>query len=455
MIDDALVALLARHARTPAPRYTSYPTANHFHPGVDAGIYGDWLARLDPAAPVSLYVHIPFCAQQCWYCGCNMKLAARYEPIADYVDALLREIDLIASRAPAGMRFSHLHFGGGTPSVLTPEDMERVVGRLRRCFEPTADAEIAIEIDPRTFTARLLSRLAALGFNRASLGVQEFDPAVQSAINRTQPASLIAQTTQALRDAGIAAVNFDLLYGLPHQTVDTLSRTIEACAAMAPDRVALFGYAHVPWFAKNQRMIPQEALPDGEARVRQALAARAGFEAAGYQAIGLDHFALPGDPLACAAREGRLRRNFQGYTTDACATMLGFGATAIGATPDGFVQNIGETGAWNRAVNARALPVERGIGLTDEDRLRARVIEQVMCAGQADLAALARAAGRPADHFDAAIAALDPLAADRLVRIDDRRITLSPAGMFVSRLAAAAFDAHRAPAAPAAHAVAI
>lgn len=455
MIDETLIPLLLKHAQTAAPRYTSYPTANHFHAGVDARAYAGWLAGLDPAEPVSLYVHIPFCAQQCWYCGCNMKLAARYEPIADYVDALLREIDLVARLAPAGLRFAHLHFGGGTPSVLSPEDMDRVMGRLRRWFTPVDDAEIAIEIDPRTFSRRLLERLAALGFNRASLGVQEFDPAVQAAINREQPPEMITATVAALRAAGIAAVNFDLLYGLPHQTAATLARTIEACAAMAPDRVALFGYAHVPWFAKNQRLIPQDALPDGEERVRQALAARAGFEAAGYQAVGLDHFALPVDPLAVAARQGRLRRNFQGYTTDGCATMLGFGATAIGATPAGYVQNIAETGAWSRAVNAGILPVERGIALTDEDRLRACVIERLMCDGAVDASALAKAAGRPAGHFDAAFAALAPLAADGLAAVEDGRVTLSPAGALVSRLAAAAFDAHRAPAAPARHAVAI
>lgn len=452
--DADILRLLNAYAGEVAPRYTSYPTANRFEPEIPQSLVRDWLARIDPARPVSLYVHIPFCAQQCWYCGCNMKLAARYQPVQAYVDTLLAEVDLVADAAPAGLRFGHLHFGGGTPSVLSPHDMERVLNRLHARFTAAPGAEIAIEIDPRTVSEALLSGLGALGFNRASLGVQDFDPAVQAAINRVQTPDLIARTTAILRDTGVDRVNFDLLYGLPHQTARGLERTINTSLTMAPDRVALFGYAHVPWFAKNQRMIPEEALPGAAERARQALAARRTFQAAGYDCIGIDHFATPHDDLSAAMRQRTLRRNFQGYTTDAADVMIGFGASAIGQTSEGFVQAIGETNAYARAIAAGRLPVERGLGVNDEDRLRARVIEDIMCFGETDFVGRARQAGRTADHFDEAVSRMSGLIEDGLVRIADGRIIASEAGLLLARLIAACFDSYRV-ATPGKHAVAI
>ena len=284
--------------------------------------------------------------------------------------------------------------------------------RLHAHFAPAKNAEIALEIDPRTIADALLHDLGVLGFNRASLGVQDFDPVVQKAINREQSPDLIASVTQRLRDAGVGAIKFDLLYGLPHQTTASLTRTINAALTMGPQRVSLFGYAHVPWFAKNQRMIPEDALPGAAERARQILAARRAFESAGYTCIGIDHFALPSDDLSRALRTRSLHRNFQGYTTDGAGVMLGFGATAIGQTHQGYYQTIAETGAYARAVANGQLPIERGIAVNDEDRLRARVIEDIMCYGACNLAARLKDAGRSPSHFDDARARLAPLITD-------------------------------------------
>lgn len=434
---------MLKYAAATVPRYTSYPTAPYFTPDFPKALFADWLAGLDPAGPISVYLHVPFCAQQCWYCGCNMKLAARYAPVADYIETLLAEIDLVAAIAPAGLEIAHLHWGGGTPTVLAPEDLARVMDRIGRRFAVAVDAEIAVEADPRTLRPEMIAMLGRLGFNRASFGVQEFDPAVQAAINRIQPPDMVARCVDGLRAAGVGSINFDLIYGLPHQTEASLVETVELCAAMAPDRVALFGYAHVPWMAKNQRMIEMEALPCLEARVRQLTGAAAALAASGLEAVGIDHFAKPADPLAVAARAGTLRRNFQGYTADAAPTLLGFGATAIGRTAHGYVQTITETGAYSRAVRAGELPIARGLALTAEDRLRAEVIESIMCGGPVDTAAIGAAHGAHPDWCADDLARLAPLAEDGLLAASAGRISLTPLGRKLARVVAGAFDARR------------
>ncbi len=435
-------AVIAKYAARPTPRYTSYPTAPHFETGFPEAEYRRWLAAVDPATPISFYLHVPFCRQMCWYCGCNMKLAARYAPVASYVETLLAEIDLVAEALPGRMTIAHLHWGGGTPTALEPDDFSRIMARVRERFAFTPDAEIAMESDPRTLTDAMIARLGAEGVNRASFGVQEFDPKVQAAINRIQPPEMVADVVAKLRAAGVRGINFDLIYGLPHQTVESLSRTIDLCRAMRPDRVALFGYAHVPWMAKNQRMIETEALPDGPARAAQAEAAAAALSAAGYQMIGIDHYALPQDSLAVAAREGRLHRNFQGYTTDGAETLIGVGATSIGRTRDGHVQNIAETGAWARAVQAGVLPVAKGRAITDADRLRGWVIERIMCDGAVDCDAAARRFGAEQDWSAAPLAALEPLERDGVVTRRAGLIALNPEARPLARVVAAAFDAY-------------
>ena len=431
-----------KYAKTTVPRYTSYPTSPHFSTHFPATTYREWLASLDPDEPISLYLHVPFCKQQCWYCGCNMKLAARYSPVATYVQNLLQEIDLIAGALPARMPVSHLHFGGGTPTVLEPEDLAAVMARLGMRFQLLPDAEIAIESDPRTLTDPMIQQIGSLHFNRASFGVQEFDPKVQAAINRIQPPEMVERAIKGLRAAGVPNINFDLIYGLPHQNTAALCRTVEQCVAMKPDRIALFGYAHVPWVAKNQRMIDDDTLPTASERAEQAQAAAAALVASGYIQIGIDHFALPGDSLAIAAAAGHLHRNFQGYTSDNARTLIGIGATAIGRTPHGYVQNASETGAWSRAVASGKLPVARGHALQEQDSLRSYVIERIMCDGSVDLSAAGRALGFEDDWYVEEIPELLQMQKDRLLTYAGSKVSLTPEAVPLARVVAAVFDTY-------------
>jgi len=446
---------LSAYATRAVPRYTSYPTVPHFNEGVGPDIYSDWLQALDPAEPISLYLHVPFCKEICWYCGCNMKLAARYEPIAKYAAMLAREIKLVAQRLPARMKVSHLHWGGGTPTALHPDDLERLMTLIWTHFDQTEDAEIALESDPRTLTPEMIRRAGALGFNRASFGVQEFDPQVQLAINRIQPPDMVRASINGLRAAGIMDINFDLIYGLPHQTVNMLVNTIETCAEMQPSRIALFGYAHVPWMAKAQRLIDAEALPGAAERIEQARVASATLVDVGYRAVGLDHFALPSDPLAKAAEAGTLKRNFQGYTTDTTETLIGLGATSIGRTPFGFTQNIAETRAWSRAVDSDTLPIAKGRAFTADDKLRADVIAALMCQGKVDLAEATQRLGAPVGWYDDTESDLAQMEIDGLItRPSPHSIEMTREGAPLVRTVAAVFDAYLR-AKPAGHSVAV
>jgi len=431
-----------KYADLNVPRYTSYPTAPHFSTHFPPDTYREWLAGLDPAEPVSLYLHVPFCKQMCWYCGCNMKLAARYSPVATYVQHLLAEIELIAAALPGRIAVAHLHFGGGTPTVLEPEDLAAIMARLATRFELLPDAEIAIESDPRTLTDAMISQIGQLGFNRASFGVQEFDPQVQTAINRIQPPEMVERATRGLRAAGVPNINFDLIYGLPRQTTAALCRTVEQCVAMKPDRVALFGYAHVPWVAKNQRLIDDATLPGATERAEQARAAAAVLVESGYIRIGIDHFARPDDSLAIAAAAGRLHRNFQGYTSDTARTLIGIGATSIGRAPSGYVQNLSETGAWSRAVAAGQLPIARGHAFRDQDALRADVIERIMCDGAADLRAAGLKFGFPENWYADETAELERMQQDGVLSFTEGKVQLSAAAAPLARVVAAVFDSY-------------
>ncbi len=433
---------LNRHATRNVPRYTSYPTAPHFSDAVDGAEYARWLADLDPAKPISLYLHVPFCRQLCWYCGCNMKLATRQEPIERYLATLIEEIELLASHLPARMRISHLHWGGGTPTALSPDQLERAMAAVGVYFDVSADAELAIESDPRTLTSDMIRRIGRLGFTRASFGVQEFDPKVQAAINRIQPPKMVRASVDGLREAGVGGINFDLIYGLPHQKTETLLKTISLCAEMRPNRIALFGYAHVPWMAKKQRLIDETALPGASERLDQAQAASVALLEAGYNSIGLDHFALPNDPLARAFTEGTLRRNFQGYTTDQADALLGVGVTSIARTPSGYVQNTAETGAWSRAVKAGSLPVARGVGLTKEDRLNGHIIEQLMCFGRVDLADAANRFDLLPGVFSELSDELEELQTDGVISLDGNDICMTDEGAPLVRVVASMFDTY-------------
>ncbi|MDP3415030.1 oxygen-independent coproporphyrinogen III oxidase [Falsiroseomonas sp.] len=427
-LDTTRLALAERSV----PRYTSYPTAPHFHAGIGPADYTASLAAQDPAATVSLYLHVPYCAAMCAYCGCHTKVTRQQAPLDAYVESLLAEIHLLAAATPA-RRVTHLHWGGGTPSMLGAAGLERVMAALAWHFDLSGLAEHAIELDPRSLTRGLARKLAQLGVTRASLGVQDFNPAVQHAIGRVQPYELVQASVDFLREAGIAAINFDLIHGLPLQGVAGLAHSIHLAHGLAPDRIALFGYAHVPWMKKHQRLIDETALPGVPERLEQARMARALLESLGYAAIGLDHFTRPQDPMAQAARAGTLRRNFQGYTTDVADALLGLGASSIGRLPQGFVQNELETGAWRRSVAAGVLPIARGLAITAEDRARGAVIERLMCDFRVR---------PPPCLLASAWDELVPLRDAGILTLEDGVVAMTAEGAPFLRLAAAAFDAH-------------
>ena len=422
------------------PRYTSYPTAPHFTPIVGAERYAGWLGELDPKTKLSLYLHIAYCAEICWFCGCHTKAARRYEPVADYLDCLLREVDLVADKLPGRMTAGHVHFGGGSPSVLTPEDFVRTLDKLRSRFGFAGDAEIAVELDPRTTDRAYITAMAGAGVNRVSIGVQDFNPVVQKAINRIQPYDLTAEVIGWLREDGIDEINMDLVYGLPHQTLESLSETISLTVGLAPKRIALFGYAHVPWMKKHQRLIPEKALPGIEERWRQYESAARQLVNAGYVQIGLDHFALASDPMAAALKQNRLHRNFQGYTTDESETLIGFGASGIGSLPQGYVANEISHDGYKSLIRAGRLATSRGIAVGRDDLLRRSLIERLMCDLSLDLDSICAAWGVDAAEFDQDLARLEPMEADGLLLREGRKITMTKAGRPLVRAACAAFD---------------
>lgn len=424
------------------PRYTSYPTAPHFHAGIGPERYAAWLAATNRMQPVSLYIHVPYCRRLCWYCACNTEITREEGPLESFTATLLREIELIADRVPARLSVSQVHFGGGTPTLLRPAQFAAIIEALARRFDFRPGMELALEIDPRALARDMLAMFRPLGVTRASLGVQDLDAQVQRAVNRIQPAEMVERAVWELRTVGVRGINFDLLYGLPRQSEATMQATVERLMRLAPDRVALFGYAHVPWMKKHQKALERFELPDAPARARLALAARAALEGAGLEPVGLDHFAQADDALAIAARTGRLHRNFQGYTTDAAATLIGFGPSSISAFRQGYAQSATATEAWASAIEAGRPATVRGIGLSADDRLRRDIIEAVMCNLAADLAELALRHGTSPDRFAPELARLQLLAARGLVEIDGWHITVPPAARIAVRTIAAVFDSY-------------
>jgi oxygen-independent coproporphyrinogen-3 oxidase len=416
------------------PRYTSYPTAPHFGAAVTPALYRQWLEVLPHAASLSLYIHVPFCQELCHYCGCNTRAVRKREPVDAYAEELLKEIALL--RLLEGRKLTHLHWGGGTPSILGPRWLQTIVEKLAAQFDLSAVKEHAIELDPRRVNPALIGALKAIGVTRASLGVQDVSDDVQRLIGRVQPFAMVERAARGLRDAGIRDLNIDLMYGLPGQTVAHVRDSADRAAALAPQRLALFGYAHVPWFKTHQRLIDETRLPGVSERLAQAQAAADTLAAKGYEAIGLDHFALPSDSLSVAAREKRLRRNFQGYTVDEADALIGLGASSIGRLPQGFAQNAPDLGGYTRALAAGEFPIVKGLALSDDDRLRGAMIERLMCDLELDLAAFGGSA-----RFAAETERLTPLAdAGLLVRNGDR-LVMTPEGRPYVRIAAAAFDA--------------
>jgi oxygen-independent coproporphyrinogen-3 oxidase len=426
--------LLTRYDR-PVPRYTSYPTAPNFTEAVDLETYIQWLHQLPAATGLSVYVHIPFCDSLCWFCGCHMRVVNRYSSVRAYLDLLRREVDLVGEAAGERLDVQHLHFGGGSPDILKADDVRDLTDHLRCRFTFAKKVEFAVEIDPRAADPAAIKAWAEAGATRASIGVQDFDPRVQLAINRAQSFECTIRTIDGLRSAGVSRINIDLLYGLPYQTVPSVQRTTEQVMALAPDRVALFGYAHVPWLKPHQRLIDEKELPDGVQRWAQFSAAASLLQQAGYVRIGLDHFARPDDPLAIASSIGMLRRNFQGYTTDRCEVLVGLGASAIGMLPQGYVQNIVGINQYCSALRANRLPIARGIALSVDDRHRRGIIERLMSEQQVDLAMFG-GGGQFSSEFDR----LDIMASDGLIERDGSRIAITEQGRPFMRAVCAVFD---------------
>ena len=429
-----------RRYNRPAPRYTSYPTTPHFHEGVDRAAYAAWLDEVEPGATLSIYLHIPYCDSLCWFCGCHTKVVRRYDPVAAYLDVLTREMDLVAERLEVPHRITNLHWGGGSPTILSPKDMRRLVARIHQDFHLDPNAEFAVEIDPRDLGDDKIRALSDIGVNRVSIGVQDVHPEVQRAINRLQPFDVTKGAVDRLRAVGLNTINCDLMYGLPYQSEARVLESVEKVLTLDPDRIAIFGYAHVPRLKRQQRLIPEDSLPDGEQRLAQALAASHRLQEAGYRRIGLDHFARPGDSLAMAAKSGRLHRNFQGYTPDEADALLGLGASAIGKLPQGYVQNEVPVRQYAAAVAEGRLPTVRGITLNDDDGLRGAIIERIMCDFAVDLGALCAAKGVSPSNFGPELDRLAALECDGLVKRSGFRVRVTEAGRPFLRYVASVFD---------------
>jgi oxygen-independent coproporphyrinogen III oxidase len=422
---------LPEFALAQVPRYTSYPPANRFSMAVDAAAALDALSRLPARSSLSLYLHIPFCKKLCWYCGCHTSVPTAADPVGSYVDALVHEIDRVGSATPARAEVTHIHFGGGSPDILSPHEIDRLFAALHKAFKIAPAAEIAAEFDPRGVSADMAEAYAAGGLNRASLGVQVLDAGVQKRINRVQSRAQIELAIAILRSAGIANFNIDLMYGLPGQTRESVIETASFAAGQDANRVATFGYAHVPWMKKHQKSIVASDLPGGEERFRQAEAAAETLERAGYVAIGFDHFAAPGDSLAIAERAGRLRRNFQGYTDDDATALIGLGASAISSLPDLIYQNTTDTAAYRKIAAEGRLPVVRGVALGEEDRRIAHLIERILCDFEADV---------PGDLLISACPSLRAMQCAGLFELSGLHLAITARGRPYVRNVASCFD---------------
>ncbi|MDU8911829.1 oxygen-independent coproporphyrinogen III oxidase [Aestuariicoccus sp. MJ-SS9] len=361
------------------PRYTSYPTAPHFAGGVGSAQFVEWIEAIPEHSDISLYLHVPFCRRLCWFCACRTQGTATGAPVAAYVETLQAELALLRAHLPRGVRLSRLHWGGGTPTLLTPDLIRALTASVREVADFAENAEFSVEIDPNEVDEARLDALVEGGLNRASIGVQDFNDAIQQVIGRIQGFDITRRTVDMIRERGVPSLNADILFGLPDQSRARITETVQKLLSLAPDRVALYGYAHVPWMAKRQQLIPSDALPTPEERLALFETARRLFVWDGYAEIGIDHFATQSDGLTIAQKTGRLRRNFQGYTDDTASVLIGLGASSISRFPQGYAQNAPATSAYTKAVREGRFAVSRGHVFTGEDKLRARLIEALMC----------------------------------------------------------------------------
>jgi oxygen-independent coproporphyrinogen-3 oxidase len=423
------------------PRYTSYPTAPHFSAGVTPADFTRWIEAIPEGAQISLYLHVPFCRRLCWFCACRTQGTHSDDPVIAYAQTLKSEIALLARHLPRGVTLSRLHWGGGTPTMLPPAEIRALAEAVFAVTPLAPEGEFSVEIDPNEVDDARLDALAAAGMNRASIGVQDFDPEIQKIIGREQSYELTRDIASRIRDRGIASLNADILYGLPHQTGIRIADSVQKLISLSPDRVALYGYAHVPWMSRRQQMIPSDAMPTPEERLRLFETARHLFLRDGYQEIGIDHFARATDGLALAQRAGRLRRNFQGYTDDTASVLVGLGASSISRFPQGYAQNAPATAVHTKAIREGRFSTVKGHAFAGEDLLRGRIIEALMCDFRVDRAELMRDLGadpaRVDDLFRSTAAGFGGM-----VQLAGGVLSILDKGRPLTRMIARTFDAY-------------
>jgi len=418
----------------PVPRYTSFPTAAEFGDAAGPADFATAIDSIGEGEAISLYLHIPYCSALCWYCGCNTGATYRFRRIRSYLDRLGDEIDLVGAAIDGRARVGRIAWGGGSPNAIPASAFERLMQRIGTAFR-LDDPVVSVEIDPRGFTPEWAAALASNNVSRVSLGVQTFSPPIQAAIGRVQPTAMIVDVVAQLRGAGVSSLNFDLMYGLPGQTIATLAETLDTAIDLAPDRLAIFGYAHVPDVVPRQRRIDDRALPDGFGRFAQASFAHEWVTRSGYHPVGFDHFALPGDTIARAARARTLRRNFQGFTEDPADILIGLGASAISSFPGWLLQNEKNSGRYQQLIASGQFATTRGLARSGDDQRIATAIEQLLCRGSADLADL--------PGLDLVEEQLAPFVAKHLARWDGTVLRLEPDALPYARAIAATLDPYR------------
>lgn len=433
MMEIPMESLIRKYDR-PVPRYTSFPTAVQFTESPTWSEHRSLITELNRSEPASIYIHVPFCHSLCHYCGCHTKIVSRYEPVKEYISSLLEEISIFRSTLCDRIPASRIHFGGGSPNFTEIEDLRKILESLRETFSFSHETEIDMECDPRLLTEEKINALSKLDINRISLGVQDFDKNVQEAINRVQPYELVEKCVSQLRERGISHVNFDLMTGLPLQTLETLERTLDLTLSLCPDRIAIFSYAHVPWMKKHQLLLEKYPRPDLLTRFEMAERASSYLQKNDYIAIGFDHFALKNDSLAIAQETGKLHRNFQGYTDDGAKTLIGFGLSAISQYENAYTQNTTDPTAYRQALKERRLPSARSCHLKEEDKIRRSLIERIMCDFRVNLSDFPQIPV-PCEN-------LSPLLSDGLASFDDTRkvLLVTERGRPFVRLVAACFD---------------
>jgi oxygen-independent coproporphyrinogen-3 oxidase len=430
----------------PGPRYTSYPTAPYFHEGFDADAYARVIEETNAASeppPLSLYFHLPFCQSVCYFCGCNVTFT-KDRTLGDiYVDHVLKEMDAVVGRMRAGRKVVQVHWGGGTPTFIPAHTLRRLWDGISERFELADKAEIGVEIDPRAVTDEHLDMFAECGFNRISMGIQDFDPEVQKAVHRIQPEDMTRKVFDRCRQLGFESINVDLIYGLPYQTTERYRDTVQKIADISPDRIAVFNFAYLPEMIRHQRAIPKEAMPSPREKLSILEMVVESFVASGYMFVGMDHFARPEDELCVALKDRTLYRNFQGYTTKAGCDLYGFGVTSIGQVGPCYVQNVKEVGAYQQKVRDQGLAAFRGVLLTPDDELRRDVITRLMCHFVVYKHEIEEQYGIVFDEiFGDAVKDLEPMEADGLVSLHDDRIEVHPLGRLLVRNIAMPFDAY-------------